>query len=246
MVGIWRCVVSVVLCGGAAMRAAVPAYAQDLQLHYDWRHTVDPRTNPRNFPSLVFKGFKALGFGSFLLKMEGDFDGSRHNLSKVYFEVSQTLKFWKPPIFAHFEYTGGLGLFGGGSGGYYLDNAYLFGVAHPFPWQGSWGNVYVAYKRTNTVRPSHDLQVSLYWGKAYGGTWVFASTGVFWTQNRNHGDAFTANRTGKQFSFLVENELWYRTIAPLSVGTEIRVSRNVYAADGRLLIYPTIGLRYAL
>jgi len=231
---------------GSAMRAASPAGAQDLQLHYDWRHTVDPRINPRNFPSLIFKSFKALGFGAFLLKMEGDFDGSRHNLSKVYFEVSQTVKFWKPPIFVHVEYTGGLGVLDGGNGGYYLDNAYLVGVAHPFPWQGSWGNGYVAYKRTNTIRPSHDPQLSLYWGKAFGNRWAFASTGVCWTQNRNHGDAFTANLRGKRFAFLVENEVWYRLVAPLSVGSEIRVSRNVYAADARLLVYPTIGVRYAL
>src|SRR5262249_22444961 len=113
-----------------------------------------------------------------------------------------------------------------------------------FQWQGSWGNVYVAYKRTSTARPSHDPQCSLYWGKAFGHAWV-ASTGVFWTQNRNRGDALTANLTGKRFAFLIENGVWWRTVAPLSVGTMIRVSRNVFAADARLLIYPTIGVRYA-
>jgi uncharacterized protein DUF5020 len=231
------------LCSYAIAGVRV-AHAQDLQLHYDWRHSFDARNNPRNFPSLVFKSFKAMSFGSFLLKMEGDLDGSEHNLSKVYFEVSQTLRFWKPSIFVHLEYTGGLGLFDGGNGGYYLENAYLVGAAHPFQWQGSWGNVYLAYKLTNFRRPSHDPQLSLYWGKALGHRWAFASTGVFWTQNRNHGDAFTANLTGKRFAFLVENEVWYRTLPLLSVGSEIRVSREVYSTDGRLLVYPTVGIRY--
>jgi hypothetical protein len=30
----------------------------------------------------------------------------------------------------------------------------------------------------------------------------------------------------------------------ISVGSEIRISRNVYATDGRLLVYPTVGVRY--
>jgi hypothetical protein len=81
------------------------------------RHTVDSRNNPRNFPALTFKSFKGLEFGSFLLKMEVNLDGSRNNASKIYTEVSQTLRFWKPSLFLHLEYTGGLGLSSGGTGG---------------------------------------------------------------------------------------------------------------------------------
>src|SRR5262245_13895883 len=114
------------LLGSSASSAVPTAGAQEVQLHYDLRHTVDPETNPGNFPSVTFKGFKALAFGSFLLKMEGDFDGTRHNLSKVYFEMSQTLRFWTPSIYIHLEYTGGLGVFDGGTGGtggYDIENA---------------------------------------------------------------------------------------------------------------------------
>jgi hypothetical protein len=67
---------------------------------------------------------------------------------------------------------------------------------------------------------------------------------VLWTQSKNHGDAWTANLSGKRFSGLVENEIWYKTLANISVGSEIRVSYNVYATDGRVLVYPTIGIRY--
>ncbi len=128
--------------------------------------------------------------------------------------------------------------------GYYLDNAYLIGAAHPFQWQGSWANLYLAYKYTNSPKPSHDPQFSLYWGKGFSDRWDFASTAVGWTQNKNHGDASTANLSGKRFAFLVENEIWYKPFANISVGSEIRVSYNGYATDGRLLIYPTIGTRY--
>lgn len=221
------------------------ATGQELQLHYDVRHALDPSNNPRNFPSIVFKHFKPLSFGSFLIKLEGDLAGERENLSKVYVELSQSIRVGSTPFYAHVGYSGGLGLFDGGSGGYTLDNAYLLGAVRPFRWKGGWGSAYIAYKRTNFAKASHDPQLSLYWGRALGPHWSFASTAVGWTQNRNHGDSYTAPLTGKRSALLMENEVWYRVGALFSVGSEVRVSRNVYATDGRLLVYPTLGVRYA-
>jgi len=228
----------------AATATARVAPAQDLQLHYDWRHTVDPRNNARNFPALTFKTFKALEFGSFLLKLEANLDGSQHNVSKGYLEVSQTLRFWKTPVYVLGEYTGGLGLFDRASGGFYIPNAYLVGAAYPFKLNGSWASASLAYKHSNFTQPSHDPQATLYWGRPLGRRWAFATTGVFWTQNRNRGDEFTAALTGKEGAFLVENEIWWHAFGLVSVGSEVRLSRNVYANDGRLLAYPTLGVRY--
>jgi len=42
----------ITLCALAAMTAALTAGAQNLQLHYDFRHTISPATNPKNFPTL--------------------------------------------------------------------------------------------------------------------------------------------------------------------------------------------------
>jgi Domain of unknown function (DUF5020) len=235
---------SLALLGCAMMLTAPAVSAQDLQLHYDWRHSIDPRNNPRNFPALTFKSFKALEFGSFLLKLEANLDGTQHNISKGYMEVSQTLRFWDAPVYALGEYTGGLGVFDGASGGYYIENAYMLGAAHPFKWRGAWGSAALAYKHTNLRQPSDDPQATLYWGAPFHERWWFASTGIFWTQNRNHGDEYSAAETGKRRSFLIENELWWRAVGLVSVGTDVRVSRNVYATDGRLLAYPTIGMRY--
>jgi Domain of unknown function (DUF5020) len=232
------------LLGLTSTTAARAAHAQDLQLHYDWRHTVDPRNNSRDFPALTFKTFKALEFGSFLLKLEANLDGTQHNVSKGYLEVSQTLRFWKAPVYALGEYTGGLGLFDGASGGFYIANAYLVGVAYPFKLNGSWASAQLAYKHTNFSQPSHDPQATLYWGRPLGRRWAFATTGVFWTQNRNRGDELTTTLTGKERAFLVENEIWWHAFGLVSVGSEVRLSSNVYATDGRLLVYPTVGVRY--
>ena len=232
------------LLGCAVTATARVAQAQDLQLHYDWRHTIDPRNNARDFPALTFKTFKALEFGSFLLKLEANLDGAQHNVSKGYLEVSQTLRFWKAPVFVLGEYTGGLGLFDGASGGFYIPNAYLVGVAYPFKLNGSWASASLAYKHTNFTLPSHDPQATLYWGRPLGRRWAFATTGVFWTQNRNRGDGLTTTLTGKEGAFLVENEIWWHAFGLVSIGSEVRLSRNVYATDGRLLVYPTLGIRY--
>jgi hypothetical protein len=86
--------------------------------------------------------------------------------------------------------------------------------------------------------------MTLYWGRPLGRRWAFASTGVLWTQNQNQGDDFTAKLSGKRASFLLENEIWWRAVGLVSVGSEVRVSRNVYATDGRVLVYPTLGVRY--
>jgi hypothetical protein len=239
-----RQLLRLLLLGCATIATAEVARGQDLQLHYDWRHTIDPRNNARDFPTLTFKTFKALEFGSFLLKLEANLDGVHHNVSKGYLEVTQTVRFWKAPVYALAEYTGGLGLFNDASGGFYIANAYLVGAAYPFKLNGSWGNVSLAYKHTNFPRTSHDPQATLYWGRPLGKRWAFASTGVFWTQNRNQGDDFTRSLSGKRDAFLIENEFWWRAVGLVSVGSEIRVSRNVYATDGRLLVYPTLGVRY--
>lgn len=230
------------LCAAACVPARA-AGAQELQLLYDWRHSVDPRNNPRDFPTVTYQTYHASSVGAFLLKGQADLDGSRHNMSKVYVEATQTLKFWKPAVFLHLEYTSGLGLFDRATGGYYVDNAYLVGAAHPFRWGGAWASAYVAYRYTNTPRASHDPQLALYWGKTLGGRWDVTSTGVAWTQNRNRGDAWTDTLHGKRASLLVENGVWYRWARRTAVGARLSVSENAFAADGRLLVYPALGVR---
>jgi hypothetical protein len=68
-----------------AVTVVLPTGAQEVQLHYDWRHSVDPRNNARNFPALTFKDFKSMDFGSFLIKVEADLNASRGVVNtKVY------------------------------------------------------------------------------------------------------------------------------------------------------------------
>jgi hypothetical protein len=105
--------------------------SQNLQLHYDTRHTIDPENNERNFITFSFETFKALSYGSLFMKMDADFIGSKDNMGKLYMEISHTFKFWSKPIFLHLQYSGGLGIVTNNQSGYYIHNAYIAGFAYP-------------------------------------------------------------------------------------------------------------------
>ena len=66
---------------------SVPAFSQNLQLHYDFRHSIDPALNPGNYPGFSFEYFKnidTLGTGSFLMKLQADLNGKNENIGQVY------------------------------------------------------------------------------------------------------------------------------------------------------------------
>ncbi|MBS1503696.1 MAG: hypothetical protein JST32_16620, partial [Bacteroidetes bacterium] len=61
------------------------ACAQTLQLHFDPRHTLDPKHNHQNFPTIYFEYFKSMDtLGSFFIKTEDDLQGANHNAGKFY------------------------------------------------------------------------------------------------------------------------------------------------------------------
>jgi hypothetical protein len=45
---------------------------------------------------------------------------------------------------------------------------------------------------------------------------------------------------------LLESEIWYSVAKSFSVGSFIRTSRNVYSLSDRWLLFPSVGVRYAL
>jgi hypothetical protein len=121
------------------------AFSQTLQLHYDIRHTVDPKRNTKNFPTLYFEYFKSqdsgksfIKPGSFLLKMQADFLGEKDNMGKFYMQVSQSFRFWKPKIFLSLQYSGGLGITEPKQYSYYLANTFSAGLEYPFKWGSAW------------------------------------------------------------------------------------------------------------
>ena len=222
--------------------------AQNLQLHYDMRHTVDPKHTTKNFPSLYFEYWRGRDSGSFLLKMQADLSGEKSNIGQFYMQVSQTFRWWKPKVFLQVQYSGGLGIAEPGKYPYYITNSFAVGADYPFhKGSRSFFNLYACYKIALFSKPSHDPLAAFYW-LLFNSNYIFNFSGniVTWTENRNHGDSYTMNESGKRFFLFADPQIWMKVYKGLSAGTRITVNYHVLTPDDTFKIYPSVGVRYNL
>lgn len=221
--------------------------SQSLQLRYDLRHWTDPDLNSRNFPALSFEYFKdidTLGSGSFLLKFDAQLDGKNNNIGQTFTQISQSIKFWKPKIYLSLTYSGGLGVTPA-SYGYHISNSFGVGVAYPFEWNGAWFSTGLCLRLNVFDKPSYDPQLTVYLGKGFFDYKLFlASSFVFWTENRNHGDAYSLNLDGKKFVFYGDPQFWIKIKNGLSAGARVSVYYHLISADNRIQLYPSLGIKH--
>jgi hypothetical protein len=217
---------------------------------YDVRHTTDPQDNANNFPVVELKLFLPNTLGSFFMKEEIDLDGGNHNVSQSYTELSQSIKLGDvalagQPLYIHLGYSGGLGLFGNASGGFYVQNAYQLGLEAPFQVRGAFCNAYLALRYTSFEKPSYDPMLSLYAGRYFFNYKILLANSLeAWTTSTDQGGVSTQH-DGKYASWELESEAWYKVEKNFSVGTYVRTTRNVYALSNRWVVYPSVGLRYS-
>ncbi len=233
---------------------SVFTYAQQLQLLYDLRHTVDPKNTQKNYPAFYFEYFKppkrdsAYGSvkpGSFLLKVQSELSGEKDNIGQYYVQVSQGFRFWKPKVYLQLQYNGGLGIAEPGAYGYYLTNAFSVGASYSFQLKNvAFFNIYSCYKYTAFKKPSHDNISAFFW------LWLFSNyrisfTGniVALTENRNHGDAYTMMKSGKKFSVFSDPQIWFNIYKGLNGGAKINIYYHLLTEDNRLQVYPALGLK---
>lgn len=218
--------------------------AQQLQMHYDFRHTIDPERYDKNFPSFSFEYFKEKDTtGSFLLKIQTDFNGEKSNPGQAFLQVSKSVRFWKPKVYLSLNYSGGLGV-APPSYGFYITNAFGLGASYPFQWKGAWLNVGLIYRYNAFAKGSHDVQFSFYFWKGFLNYRLqVAGSIVAWSQNRNEGTDFTLNLSGKKFAFFGDPQIWFKIWKELSVGTRINLFYHVLTEENLLQVYPTIGIK---
>lgn len=221
--------------------------SQNLQFHYDFRHTAAPDLNNKNFPTFSFEYFKnvdTIGTGSFLLKINAQLDGNKSNLGQVFTQISQSLKFWEPKIYMSFSFSGGLGV-AQGDYGYYISNSFGAGISYPFQWRGAWIATALSFRYNAFDKPSYDPQLTFYFGKGFFNYRIFtAGSFVFWTQNRNQGNDYTKDLNGKKFAFFGDPQVWIKIKNGFSAGSRINVFYHLLSNDDRLQIYPTLGTKY--
>ena len=237
-----------------ALMATTLLPAQELQLHYDLRHTLAPSRNPHNYPSLFFQFFKNQDSGktfvkpgSFLLQAKADFQGASHNISQAYIQISQSFRCWAPHIFLSLQYSGGLGVTDPKQYSYYINNAFSLGLSYPFQWKGAWLSAVLNYKYIPYAKSTHDPLFTLYWWSGYFHYKVeFAGDFSAWTENKDHGDAYTAGQQGKRFFFFAEPQLWYNINKTFSLGTKINMYYHINIPDDSFQAYPTAAVRCKL
>lgn len=222
-----------------------PLVAQNVQLHYDFRHSIDHELNNKNYPSLSFEYFKEFdSLGSFLFKVQSDLNGEGYNIGQTFVQLSQTIKFWKPKVFLSLRYSGGLGV-ASYNYGYYIYNNYGVGISYPFQWLGAYLNLNVQYRYTAFNTPTHDVQFVFYfWKGLFNYRLVFAGSIVMWTENRNEGIGSTTQLNSKKFAFFGDPQIWIRIKGRLSIGSRINLFYNVIGDENEFKVYPTIGTQY--
>lgn len=233
---------------------SVGAFSQSLQLHYDFRHTIDSKRNPKNFPTLYFEYYKLLDTGkafikpgSFLLKTQADFTGDQDNIGKYYMQVSQEFRFWKPKFFIDLQYSGGLGITTPRQYSYYILNTYSAGISYPFKIGQAYLSSILFYRYAPYKKPSNDFLYTMYFYRGlFNYKAEFAGDFSIWTENKNHGDEATAGQSGKRFFFFAEPQAWYNINKKFSAGSKINMFYHVNTTDNVLEVYPTAAIRWKL
>lgn len=228
--------------------------AQDLQLHYDLRHTVSPGANPTNFPTLYFNYWKMRDSGThwikpgdFLLKTEADMQGTGDNIGKFFIQIGQSFRAWTPKIFLQFQYSGGGGITQPAEYSYYITNTYQTGVEIPYQWKGAYLTTVLDYKLVAYTKPTNDPIFTQYWYKGLAHYKLeFIGDFSIWTENKNHGDEATAGLKGKRFFFFAEPQLWYNLNKTFAIGSKLNCYYHVNVIANVFQAYPTVAVRLKL
>jgi hypothetical protein len=219
---------------------------QELQFHYDFRHSIDPGINEKNFPWIDFKYFKeidTLNTGAFLFETQSFLNGTKSNMGQTFIQMSQSLKFWKPNLFAYFYFSGGLGVTPD-SYGYYISNAYSAGGSYLLAFEKIWFNIGLLYRYSAYVRPSHDPQLNFYVGGAlFNYKVLYSSTLVLWSNNIDDGSITNNAKTGKKVLFFADPQIWLNIGKGFSIGSRGSLSYHIVDNKSRVVLYPSIGLK---
>lgn len=214
--------------------SGIGTYAQNLQLHYDFRRSGDEGAAPLGVLTSTVEMFKPDKYGStfFFIDMNYGERGVK-GVSLAYWEISRSLKFWDAPFAAHVEYNGGQGI---GKGFYFpINDAWLFGA--DYIWNNSnftrGFTLSAMYKYIQGFdSPSFQL-TGVWYMHMLDGKVTFSGFADFWKQTSKYG---------KKFVFLSEPQIWYNFNKNLSVGSEIEISSNFYKKN--IALCPTAAVKW--
>lgn len=216
--------------------------AQNLQLHFDPRHSLygDKVASPVNYLTATFEMFKPDAWGSTFMFVDFDFNFDKRNPGLAYAEIARAFKIGDFPLMPHLEYNGGLGLVRGTGFSFSIPSSYLAGAQYPFKLGNFFMGTYLAYKLNAFETNSHDVQWTLTWNSAFPDSKIsLAGFLDLWTENidRATGDG------GKRFILLSEPQIWYNFTSHFAIGSEVELSYN-FARFEKFAAIPTIATKW--
>ena len=215
---------------------SLSASGQNLQVHYDFG-------KDRNFVTSTLESFTPDKFGATFWFVDIDYNSSSNSASMAYWEIARyiNLPFLKEsnllsPLSATVQYNDGLELNGGAFG-----NVWLAGISYPFDLKVMTVATDVLYRKAENQ--SANFQLTFVWYKSFLKDKIsFTGFLDIWGQNNFDGDE---DGTDSQIVFMTEPQLWVNLTDHLSIGGEVEISRNfIFAADDKIQVMPTLGLKW--
>lgn len=229
-----------ILCTTAAVQA------QNLQLHFDPRHSLyGDAVSSSNYLTGTFEMFKPDQWGNTFMFVDADLNFNKKNIGLVYGEIAREFKIGDFPLLPHLEYNGGLGLVKGSDIGFSIPSSYLAGFGYPFQLGNFFMSTYVAYKLNAFQEVSNDAQWTLTWNATLAGGKL--SLGGFldlWTEDKSFTEGSDA--TGKKVVFLSEPQFWYNVTPNFALGTEVELSYNFVNkfVESKFYAIPTLATKW--
>lgn len=231
----------------AILCAAGFIQAQNLQLHFDPRHSLygDKIGAPVNYLTATFEMFKPDQWGSTFMFVDFDFNFDKRNPGLAYAEIAREFKIGDFPLLPHIEYNGGLGLVRGTGVGFSIPSSYLGGFGYPFQLGSFFMSTYVAYKLNAFQELSHDAQWTVTWNATLaGGKLSLAGFMDLWSEDKSFTE--DSDATGKKIVFLSEPQFWYNLTSNFALGTEVELSYNFVNKfnESKFYAIPTIATKW--
>ena len=243
------------------------AFAQNVQLHYDFGHNAYNKEGGKDLRSRAYltttvEMFKPDSFGSTFFFVDMDYvsrnnPGTTRGVVGAYWEIARELCFWQGTkadwLSVHVEYNGGLNVSGNqadGLSGLSFKNAFLAGLTysgHSKDFRRTWSlsAMYKLIPKTLDAagnKDYHNFQITGVWGINFAKDWcTFSGFVDFWREARPW--------QGTKYIFLSEPQFWvnFNQIkgwenVHLSLGTEVELSVN-FAGKGFYAI-PTLAAKW--
>lgn len=223
--------------------AMVSLQAQNLQLHFDPRHSLydDKVGTPVNYLTATFEMYKPDKWGNTFMFVDVDFNFDKRSPGLAYTEIAREFKIGGFPLLPHIEYNGGLGLVKGTGSGFSIPSAYLGGFGYPFQLGNFFMNTYVVYKLNDFKKVSHDVQWTVTWNSTLADGKLSLS-GFFdlWTENKDRAGV----KSGKKLVILSEPQIWYNVTPQFALGSEVEVSYNFVVGTEKFYAIPTLATKW--